>query len=1616
MKRKLIALTLAALLIFSSVTTLAAVENEGNVIYVSPKGSDMNEGTIDKPLKSLKAAKEKAATMDNNQPLSVVFRGGFYYINEPVEFSLRDSGTEEFPVRYMAYEGEKPVFTSSTKLDVSLFEPVTDKAVLARIPEEARDYVLELDLTKLGIYAPDVLWDKATGSYAENWIDLYLNGKTQQVAQWPNGMMNYDIYSKPISAGSTSRTSTDGGSFEVTTPRIFRWTTADPDQTMTMGYFGNDYTYAGNMLKSVDTEKMIVNHTYGMTYGIISARTRRYKVLNLIEELDIPTEFFVDRKTEKLYYYPPYDLEGSDLHLSINNKFPLIRVDGAEYINFENLEFYGMHQAMNFANSSDIKILGCTFFGSRGVMIDFTLDNRYVGGIKKIGLNETAYTANCKNFIIDSCNFYDGNVGMLNTAMGDSTYLEKSNSYVRNCFFERSSLVNGNTTTVRMDNSCGVNFVNNSMHNLFFHAIDYAGNYAKIQYNEIYNATRDPHDAGVIYHWREFTARANDIAYNIIHDTDNKGIQDTSSGTVGIYSDGENSGNSIHHNILWNNGNPIHHNAGVTNDVSYNIMMKARRKGMAFTYLNYIYSADLRAEAIPLLVDIAPWWLEHFPELEYEIYHAQNIKQGSHNTTINYNISDSKDGSSPEGIATLLEYKNNVIIDPVKDTSMFVDYDNNDFRLKAGTEFAKDFPDALTDENFDYAWTGVQVNDYRKTLPYFNEENSPFYMTYPRNGQSGIYTNEAALYWENARGADRYTVTIAKDKEMTDIVESTICENNYLEHLELEDNTTYYWTVEAENYSVNSPSKWKSISGVHSFSTGKSLADTTLTVHYMERMISDLDKIVEGTKEGEFPQGSKQKIIDAVESAKKNISKNNITQEEVDEELETLKKIHSEVAGSMYIKTVGISDMMPDKMNWRGLGIVSTGSENPMKFEYDEENGILKMTAMVDNQSAITDGLLSDKVVRKYRMRINWNGARTWMIFGEKVNKDFSVDPNYKIDGMNAEGAGFGWNSNSIVVTGDFGGIEIHNRANKSTPIIETVTNNYVKDGEWFDLEMGSITTLTGDRYIVRMNGKELFNKPIENFTIGEPGKFYVCFPVKGMSMEIQNPDGFTESEPYMMVAPSGTVEAGKELKVFDIENKTAKDSWRAGVAEVETGADFVRAKAIDQKAKSSLIYNAEEIYNSIVNFDTNFKELTYENPFVISMRATNPDGDYISRGSDNYYFTIKPGYAEIFRTGNNSATMIAKIKNNGIYKANERTNIQAATVDCEGGTRVVLEINGTRMIDVIDPNTTKESGYLAFWSDEGKEIEILKPSMPPITLDEVYLKPYVESGALVVTQQQAKKSAGEWTESGVGVNGAPLACNNQKAGPAALEYELKAPNGIYDVYYWAGNTYTGDENVKVTIISPYDGLNREFIISNRYSEVGWLYMGTYTTTDEVIRAKVEGSGEGDLRSGGFKLIKSTDTERLFSRLVYENKGSVVLNTGKKMAFVNGQPTILNTEPVVVNGRTMVPIRFISEAFGATVKWDNATSSATINADGHTLVFKLNQTAYTVDGTVKQLEQPLTTTNGRMMLPIRVISEDLGKNVYWEETNSGLIIINDKEIVVQGLKDNIQAAINYYLQ
>jgi hypothetical protein len=64
------------------------------------------------------------------------------------------------------------------------------------------------------------------------------------------------------------------------------------------------------------------------------------------------------------------------------------------------------------------------------------------------------------------------------------------------------------------------------------------------------------------------------------------------------------------------------------------------------------------------------------------------------------------------------------------------------------------------------------------------------------------------------------------------------------------------------------------------------------------------------------------------------------------------------------------------------------------------------------------------------------------------------------------------------------------------------------------------------------------------------------------------------------------------------------------------------------------------------------------------------------------------------------------------------------------------------------------------------------------------------------------------------------------------------------------------------------------------------------------------------------------------------NGRSVSLRIGSTQAVVNGQPTILDVAPFVVGSRTLVPLRFIAQSLGASVNWNDSTSTVTINSAG----------------------------------------------------------------------------------
>ncbi len=127
---------------------------------------------------------------------------------------------------------------------------------------------------------------------------------------------------------------------------------------------------------------------------------------------------------------------------------------------------------------------------------------------------------------------------------------------------------------------------------------------------------------------------------------------------------------------------------------------------------------------------------------------------------------------------------------------------------------------------------------------------------------------------------------------------------------------------------------------------------------------------------------------------------------------------------------------------------------------------------------------------------------------------------------------------------------------------------------------------------------------------------------------------------------------------------------------------------------------------------------------------------------------------------------------------------------------------------------------------------------------------------------------------------------------------------------------------------------------------------------------------------------------------------ATVLKLDSPVAFAKGRRTYVDAAnydvvPFTENGRTLVPVRFIAENFGATVGWDDATQAVTVNLDGNNIALQIGSNQMTVNGEVITLDVPAQTYNSRTLIPLRALVEALGKSVFWDDR--GLIIISDTE-------------------
>jgi len=146
--------------------------------------------------------------------------------------------------------------------------------------------------------------------------------------------------------------------------------------------------------------------------------------------------------------------------------------------------------------------------------------------------------------------------------------------------------------------------------------------------------------------------------------------------------------------------------------------------------------------------------------------------------------------------------------------------------------------------------------------------------------------------------------------------------------------------------------------------------------------------------------------------------------------------------------------------------------------------------------------------------------------------------------------------------------------------------------------------------------------------------------------------------------------------------------------------------------------------------------------------------------------------------------------------------------------------------------------------------------------------------------------------------------------------------------------------------------------------------------------------------NAGNKLIKEY-------QIRYIKRITLKLQIGNKIMYVNDSPQEIDVPPQIVEGRTYLPIKYIVEPLGGEISWDGTEKKVTITLKDTTIELWIGKNIARVNG----LYTPIDSNNpkvvpmiiqGRTMLPVRFVAENLGCDVQWDSTTKTITIIYPK--------------------
>ena len=547
---------------FAYVATMSAAAATFHVNPVSAPGGD---GSPSRPFATLEAARDgvraarQAGNIASSEAVEIVLAPGDYVQTEGFALEPCDGGaSESTPVVWKAAKSWTARIVGGVRVPKRAFSPVTDTVVLARLPEDARGKVLQADLSSIlpGKVPPmaDAFGDTPTAPL------LFLNHRFGTLARWPNAV--FTSFSKCVDHGKKIAREGGGsvyksGAFIYSNPRAKRWNFAEG--VWLNGYWTHDWSNQSVKAASYGAEngandviRLAASIPYGVMGGTWGRKDRRFYVFNLLDELDTPREWYLDRVRKVLYLCPPRGgLKDSDEVFVAVSGVPLVSAKNIAHVRFEGIVFeYAYGDGLSLVGT-DVQVVdslvtccggtGVTLHGNRNVM----------RGCEVVQVGRTGVLA-------------DG---------GDRKTLRRADSVFEGNKVHDFGVLQRTYAPGFRVNGCGITLRANVVHDAPHSAVLYGGNEHLFEYNNVYRVLLETGDAGAYYTGRDWTTQGNVLRFNYTHDL---GAGGEVANTMGFYFDDCDCGDEVYGNVFHNVSRGIMVGGGREHPIRNNVFSRCQ--------------------------------------------------------------------------------------------------------------------------------------------------------------------------------------------------------------------------------------------------------------------------------------------------------------------------------------------------------------------------------------------------------------------------------------------------------------------------------------------------------------------------------------------------------------------------------------------------------------------------------------------------------------------------------------------------------------------------------------------------------------------------------------------------------------------------------------------------------------------------------------------------------------------------------------------------------------------------------------------------------------------------------------------------------------------------------